>query len=115
MTGAPIKQAPANDAPKKLPFGGRAPWRVIGRRPPFFSGPPFPGQHAKGKRPLIDFGLAERSALKRIREAGAEGVAIGDDLSVSLAIRLGLTRMVVIDKASPQRVRLKRFAKEPVR
>jgi hypothetical protein len=41
--------------------------------------------------------LHEEETLRRIRRAGAEGVAIGDGLSVSLAIRLSLLGHVVID------------------
>ena len=50
--------------------------------------------------------LLEESALRRIRRAGAEGVAIGDGLRLSTAIRLGLHGQVEIDKGSPQRVRV---------
>lgn len=76
------------------------------RGAPLMSGRPAINQPAVGAAPPMEPGLVEREALTRIRRAGDAGVAIGDDLSVSLAIRLGMTRLVEIDNSlTPARVR----------
>jgi hypothetical protein len=72
--------------------------------------PPLPiNRPAQGPAPMMELTLIERAALTRIRKSGPRGVAIGDDLLVTTAIRLGLVGLVWIDKDTPQRVRMKRF------
>lgn len=81
------------------------------RGPSLMSGKPPINRPAPGPAPRMDLGLVEREALTRIRKSGAVGVSIGDDLLVSTAIRLGLLGLVTIDKATPQRVRARRFSR----
>jgi hypothetical protein len=70
-------------------------------------GRPWPTQHAVEAPPCLTFLLHEEAALRRIRRAGAAGIALGDDLSASLAIRLALAGHVTIDRGTPQRARAK--------
>lgn len=81
------------------------------RRPTLMLGKPPINKPAEGPAPMLELSLADRAVLARIRKAGAEGVAIGDDLTVSQAIRLGLVGLVTIDKKTPQRVRYARVVR----
>jgi hypothetical protein len=77
---------------------------------PLMSGRPPINRPASGPAPQLDLTLIERGALTRIGKSARAGVAIGDDLLVSTAIRLGLVGLVTIDKGTPQRVRIRRFS-----
>lgn len=75
------------------------------RPAPLMAGKPAVNRPASGEPPGFELDLREREVLARIRKAGDDGVAIGDDLTVSTAIRLGPLGLAAIDKGSPQRVR----------
>ncbi|MDR3510663.1 MAG: hypothetical protein P4L73_03455 [Caulobacteraceae bacterium] len=73
------------------------------RHYPLMAGRPAISQPASAPAPRFELSLLERGALNRIRKTGHVGVAIGDDLLVTTAIRLSLLGHIRIDRGSPQR------------
>jgi hypothetical protein len=82
----------------------RQDWRRRAGRPPLMSGKPPVNRPAEGDAFGFELSLIERAALLRIRAAGHVGVTIGDDLPVSVAIRLALLGHVRITRETPQRL-----------
>ena len=68
-------------------------WRPLSR-----SKRPFLAQKAAVGAPPIELTLLDRAALEHVKRSGAAGVRIGDGISLSLAIRLGVLGLVAIDR-----------------
>jgi hypothetical protein len=68
------------------------------------AGRPAVNQPARDPPPAVELSLVERAALNRVRKAGHVGVAIGDDMLITTAIRLSLLGHVRIDRGAPQRL-----------
>lgn len=65
---------------------------------------------APGPSPRLELSLDDRALMTALGNAGRDGLLVGAEIAISAAIRLSLTGVAVIDKATPQRVRLRRFA-----
>ncbi len=62
---------------------------------------PFPGKWASSPAHPVVLDLVEQSALNRIARSGAQGVAIGDGLLITTAIRLALFGRIKIVRGDP--------------